>query len=80
MKHYRKQKKSSELICIDRITMGIKSIKNGKRSGGSIGIDLEFFFNKLEKLNVGMYEELYLDYCVARIEAEKKLKTYIHSV
>lgn len=78
MKYYKKRKKSSESICIDKISMGIRSIKNGHRTGDSIGTDLDFFFNKLEKLNKGMYDELYMQYCVARLEAEKEIKD-IHS-
>ncbi len=80
MKYYKKRKKSSESICIDKITKGINSIKSGIRSGDSVGTDLDFFFNKLEKLNKGMYDDLYNQYCLARLQAEKETKTYIHSV
>ena len=79
MTYYKKIKKSSESICIDKITMGIRSVKNGHRTGDSVGIDLEFFFNKLEKLNQGMYDDLYMQYCVARLEAEQKEIKEIHS-
>ena len=56
MKYYRKQNKTTESICIDKITKGINSIKKGVRTGQSVGKDLEFFFNKLEDCNKGMYE------------------------
>ena len=78
MTYYKKRKKSSESICIDKISMGIKSIRNGIRTGNSVGTDLDFFFNKLETLNKGMYDDLYMQYCVARLEAEKEIKD-IHS-
>ena len=78
MTYYKKRKKSSESICIDKISMGIKSIRNGNLTGNSVGTDLDFFFNKLETLNKGMYDDLYMQYCVARLEAEKEIKD-IHS-
>ena len=74
MKYYRKKHTSTESICIDKITKGINSIKKGVRSGESVGKDLEFFFNKLEQCNEGMYEDLYMQYCTARIEVEKGIK------
>ncbi len=79
MTYYKKRKKSSEVICIDKISMGIKSIRNGIRTGNSVGKDLDFFFNKLEKLNKGMYDDLHMQYCIARLEAEKKEIKDIHS-
>lgn len=78
MRYYIKRNTSSESICIDKITKGINSIKKGTRTGDSVGKDLEFFFNKLEAVNEGMYQEMYMKYCTARIEAEKELED-IHS-
>jgi len=74
MRYYKKQNKSSESICIDKITKGINSIKKGIRTGESVANDLEFFFNKLEVCNKGMYEDMYMQYCTARLEAEKRIK------
>ena len=71
MKYYRKKHTSTESICIDKITKGINSIKKGVRSGESVGKDLEFFFNKLEQCNKSMYEDLYIQYCTARISSVK---------
>jgi hypothetical protein len=74
MRYYRNQNKSTESICIDKITKGINSIKKGVRTGESVGEDLEFFFSKLEVCNKGMYEDMYMQYCTARLEAEKRVK------
>ena len=78
MRHYTKKSKSIESISINKIEQGIRSIKSGVRSGETVGKDLEFFFNKLEKCNNGMYNELYMKYCTARLEANKNLES-IHS-
>ena len=74
MKHYKRKPKTTEDICINKIAMGIQSIKNGNRDVDSIGSDLEFFFNKLSEVNKLMYEDLYLEYCIARLKAEKSIK------
>ncbi len=78
MKYYNKRKNTYESISIDKITKGIQSIKNGNRTPDSVGADLDFFFTKLEELNKPMYEELFTQYCTARLEAEHKIKE-IHS-
>jgi hypothetical protein len=78
MRYYRRKDVSTESICIDKITKGINSIRRGLRTGDEIGKDLEFFFNKLEESNKEMYEEMYIQYCTARIESEEKIKP-IHS-
>ncbi len=78
MRYYTKRNKSTESICIDKITKGIQSIKKGIRSGESVGKDLEFFFNKLEECNDAMYQDMYMKYCTARLESEKEIKN-IHS-
>lgn len=69
-----KRPKTTEDICIQKIETGIRSIKNGNRDSTEIHKDLEYFFNKLEGLNKGMYEELYLKYCLSRLEKEKEIK------
>jgi len=78
MRYYTKRNKSTESICIDKITKGINSIKKGVRTGETVGNDLEFFFSKLEECNEAMYEDMYMQYCTARLEAEKRIKS-IHS-
>ena len=78
MRYYTKRNKSTESICIDKISKGINSIKKGIRTGETVGKDLEFFFNKLEACNKAMYEDMYMKYCTARLEAEKKFED-IHS-
>ena len=78
MRYYIKRNVSNESICIDKITKGICSIKNGRRSGVVVGKDLEFFFNKLEVVNKEMYKDMYMQYCKARIKADKNIK-HIHS-
>jgi len=79
MRYYKKRNKSTESICIDKITKGIQSIRNGTRNGDSVGKDLEFFFNKLEACNKAMFDDMYMQYCTARLEAEKRIKGTIHS-
>lgn len=79
MKFYKKRNTSLESISIEKIELGINSIKNGTRSGNEVGSNLEYFFNQLEKLNVGMYEELFKKYSIVRLEAEKKEIKEIHS-
>ena len=79
MRYYTKRNISTESICIDKITKGINSIKKGTRTGNSVGKDLEFFFNKLEACNKAMFEDMYMQYCTARIEADKRIKETIHS-
>ena len=74
-----KRGRSYEAVCIDKIEKGIRSIKMGHRTGESVGHDLEFFFNKLEVINQAMYEDLHMQYCIARLEAEKKEIKDIHS-
>lgn len=78
MRYYKKVGKGIESICIHKIELGIKSIKNGNRDGGSIGKDLEFFFNRLETINPEMYKELFASYCTERIAKENEIKS-IHS-
>tara|TARA_R110000803_G_scaffold140997_2_gene207516 strand:+ start:912 stop:1154 length:243 start_codon:yes stop_codon:yes gene_type:complete len=80
MRYYIKRNISTESICIDKITKGIQSIRKGTRTGESVGKDLEFFFNKLETVNKGMCQELYISYCMSRIETEKELEDIHHSV
>lgn len=72
MRYYTKKGYGYEAVCIDKIEKGIRSIKRGHRSGDEVGKDLEFFFTKLETINKAMYEDLYMQYCIARLEAEKK--------
>jgi hypothetical protein len=72
MKHYIRQNKSIESIAIGKIEMGINSIRKGIRSGEDVGADLDYFFNQLEKVNKAMYEDLFMKYSIARLEAEKK--------
>jgi hypothetical protein len=79
MKYYTKQNKSIESIAIAKIEMGINSIRKGIRSGDNVGADLDYFFNYLEKVNIGMYEDLFMKYSIARLEAEKKEIKEIHS-
>jgi hypothetical protein len=74
MKYYRTKNKSTESICVDKITKGIQSINKGTRSGESVGKDLEFFFSKLEECNEPMYQEMYMKYCTARLNAVKGSK------
>lgn len=80
MGYNRKKGHGYETICIDRIEKGINSIKTGRRSGEAVGQDLEFFFNKLEDINKEMYEDLHMQYCLARLESQesKEIKN-IHS-
>lgn len=80
MRYYTKRNRTTESICIDKITKGINSIKKGTRTGETVGKDLEFFFSKLEQCNEAMYHDMYMQYCTARLEAEKETKTCIHSV
>jgi hypothetical protein len=79
MKYYTKRNKSIESIAIAKIEMGINSIRKGIRTGKDVGTDLEYFFNRLEELNTGMYEDLFMKYSIARLEAEKKEIKEIHS-
>jgi hypothetical protein len=79
MKHYIKRNKSIESIAIAKIEMGINSIKKGIRTGKDVGGDLDYFFNQLEKVNKAMYEDLFIKYSIARLEAEKKEIKEIHS-
>lgn len=72
MKYYNKRSNGYEAVCINKIEKGIRSIKMGHRTGDTVGKDLDFFFNKLEEINMAMYEDLYMEYCIARLEAEKK--------
>lgn len=72
MRYYTKKGRSIESVCINKIEQGIRSIQNGNRDGESVGQDLEFFFNKLEAVNQGMYNDLYSKYCVARLVSEQK--------
>ena len=74
MKHYKRKPKTTEDICINKIVVGIQSISTGHRGAEDVGVDLEFFFNRLSEINKLMYEELYLEYCITRLEAEKSLK------
>lgn len=78
MRYYVKKSKGYEAVCIRKIEQGIRSLEMGHRTGESVGKDLEFFFNKLEDTNQGMYEELHMKYCIARLKAEKEIKS-IHS-
>lgn len=68
-----------ESISISKIEMGINSIRKGIRSGEEVGGNLEYFFDKLKDLNKGMYDELFMKYCIARLESEKKEIKNIHS-
>ena len=79
MRYYTKQNTSTEAIAISKIEMGINSIRKGIRSGEDVGKDLEFFFNRLEELNTAMYEDLFMKYSIARLEAEQKEIKNIHS-
>jgi len=78
MRYYIKRNTSTESICINKIITGINSIKKGTRTGETVGKDLELFFNKLEEVNKEMYQEMYMQYCTARMETEKELED-IHS-
>ena len=66
-----KKGRTYEAICIDKIELGINSIKNGHRDGNEVGSDLEYFFDKLEELNKPMFEDMYMKYCIARLEKEQ---------
>jgi len=79
MRYYIKRNKSTESVAISKIEMGINSIRKGIRTGEDVGKDLEYFFNRLEELNIGMYEDLFMKYSIARLEAEKKEIKNIHS-
>jgi len=79
MRYYIKRNKSIEAISIAKIEMGINSIRKGIRTGEDVAKDLEYFFNRLEELNTGMYEDLFMKYSIARLEAEKKEIKNIHS-
>lgn len=68
---------STESICIHKIERGITSIRNGNRDGDDVGQDLEFFFDKLKEINEAMYSDLFAKYCIARLQAEKKLKVSV---
>jgi hypothetical protein len=74
MRFYRQKTMSTESICVNKITKGINSIKNGVRSGGLVGKELEYSFNKLEILNKGLYNDLYIQYCTARLNSVKHKK------
>lgn len=74
-----KRNKSMESIAISKIEIGIQSIRKGLRSGDEVGTSLEYFFDKLKDLNKGMYDELFMQYCMVRLEAEKKEIKSIHS-
>jgi hypothetical protein len=80
MSYGKRRSHSYETICIERIEKGINSIKSGRRTGEEVGQDLEFFFNKLEDINKEMYEDLHMQYCIARLESQqsKEIKE-IHS-
>lgn len=71
MRNSGKKGRTYEAICIDKIELGINSIKSGRRSGDEVGKDLDYFFNQLEKMNTPMYEDLYMKYCIARLEKEQ---------
>ena len=79
MRYYTKRNKSTESIAIAKIEMGINSIRKGIRTGEDVGADLEHFFNRLEELNTAMYEDLFIKYSIARLEADKKEIKNIHS-
>lgn len=79
MRYYTKRNKSTESIAIAKIEMGINSIRKGIRTGEDVGADLEYFFNRLEELNTAMYEDLFMKYSIARLEADKKEIKNIHS-
>ena len=79
MKYYTKRNTSIESIAIAKIEMGINSIRKGIRTGEDVGADLDYFFNRLEELNTAMYEDLFMKYSIARLEAEKKEIKNIHS-
>lgn len=71
MRYYTKKPKGYEAISIKKIEQGIRSIELGHRDGESVGKDLEFFFDKLEEVNNGMYLELYAKYCQVRLKSEQ---------
>jgi len=75
---YKKQR-SMESISISKIELGIQSIKNGIRTGHEVGTSLDYFFDKLKDLNKPMYDDLFMQYCVARLQCEKKEIKNIHS-
>lgn len=68
-----------ESISITKIEIGIQSIRKGIRTGDEVGTSLEYFFDKLKDLNKGMYDELFMQYCMVRLETEKKEIQNIHS-
>lgn len=79
MRLTRKKQMSIELTSIKKIEMGINSIKKGIRSGDEVGTSLEYFFDKLKDLNKAMYDDLFMQYCIARLKTEKKEIQNIHS-
>jgi hypothetical protein len=66
-----KRNRTTESICIHKIELGINSINNGKRTSEDVGSDLEFFFDKLKEINEPMYNDLFVQYCNARMTIEK---------
>ena len=74
MKHYKRRPKTTEELCINKIAVGIQSMRTGHRDVVNVGKDLEYFFDRLSELNKLMYEELYLEYCIVRLKAEKSIK------
>ena len=79
MRYYTKRNTSTEAIAVAKIELGIQSIKKGTRTCDEVGSNLEFFFNKLKDVNASLYEDLFMKYCIVRLEAEKKEIKEIHS-
>ena len=79
MKYYTKRNTSIESIAVSKIEMGINSIQKGTRACDEVGSSLEFFFNRLKDVNASLYEDLFMKYCLVRLEAEKKEIKEIHS-
>jgi hypothetical protein len=79
MRYYTKRNTSTEAIAVAKIELGIQSIKKGTRTCDEVGSNLEFFFDRLKDINSRMYEDLFMKYCIVRLEAEKKEIKEIHS-
>ena len=68
-----RRNRTTESICIHKIELGIKSINNGNRDGEAVAHDLNFFFDKLKEINEPMYNDLFVNYCNARMNKELKV-------
>ena len=64
-------------LCIDKIESGIRAIRLGLKK--PIEVELNDFFNKLQPLNIGMYDELLEKYTnVVKDYNSKHQKEVLH--